>query len=127
MIDAISTSKAPEAIGPYSQAVRVGNTIYLSGQLPIDPANGEIMTNNEEAQAKQAMKNIQAILGEVNLSFNDIVKTTIYIRDMDRFSTVNKVYESFFGDHYPARSTVEVSNLPKDALVEIEAVAHISK
>lgn len=125
MIKAISTSKAPEAIGPYSQAVRVGDTVYLSGQLPIDPSDGEMVANDAEIQARQVMKNIQAILAAMNLNTGNIAKTTIFIQNIDHFPVINEVYSSFFDNNYPARSTVEASNLPKGALVEIEAVAKI--
>ena len=118
----ISTPKAPAAIGPYSQAVRVGAALYTSGQLELDPATGSL-PEGVEAQTRQSLTNIGAILDAAGYAVADVVKTTVFIRSMDDFARVNAVYSAFFGDHKPARSCVEVSRLPKDGLVEIEVVA----
>ena len=118
----ISTPKAPAAIGPYSQAVRVGAALYTSGQLGLDPVTGTL-PEGVEAQTRQSLSNIGAILDAAGYAVTDVVKTTVFIRSMDDFACVNAVYSAFFGDHKPARSCVEVSRLPKDGLVEIEVVA----
>ena len=118
----IHSQNAPAAIGPYSQAIQAGNTVYVSGQLPIDPATGA-MPEGIAAQATQSMKNIQAILAEAGMEMKDIVKTTILLADLAGFGEVNEVYGSFFTGDYPARACYQVARLPKDALVEIEAVA----
>ena len=119
----IITKKAPAAIGPYSQAVKANNLLYLSGQLPIDPETGDIAANDIVTQSRQVLKNIKAILDEEGLAINQVLKTTIFIKNMDQFSLINEEYKFFFKDHKPARSTVEVSRLPKDVLIEIEAIA----
>lgn len=118
----IVTDKAPAAIGPYSQAIAANGMVYTSGQLPVDPATGT-MPDGVEEQTEQAMKNVLAILEEAGLGARNIVKTTVFIKNMQDFSKINAVYEKFFKEGYPARSCVEVARLPKDALVEIEAVA----
>ena len=125
MTKVISTSKAPAAIGPYSQAIQVGNLLFVSGQLAIDPKTGTIVEGDIVGQTKQVMKNIESILEEAKAGLDNIVKTTIFIKDMDQFPAVNEVYASFLSKHFPARSTVEVSRLPKDALIEIEVIANI--
>ncbi len=122
MKSVIVTDKAPAAIGPYSQAIAVNGMLYTSGQLPVDPATGT-MPGSIEEQTEQSLKNVLAILGEAGLGAKNIVKTTVFIKNMQEFSKMNAVYEKFFQDGYPARSCVEVARLPKDALVEIEAVA----
>ena len=120
----ISTSNAPAAIGPYSQAVDSGaGLVFLSGQLPLDPATGAFPEGGIQAQTRQSLANIRAILDEAGFQPTDVVKTTVFIKDMDDFPTVNAVYAAFFGDHKPARSCVEVARLPRDGLVEIEFVA----
>ncbi len=118
----VSTEKAPAAIGPYSQAVLTGGLLLTSGQLGLDPETG-ILPEGVEAQAAQALENIGAILAEAGYERTDVVKTTIFIRNMGDFAAVNRIYAGFFGDHKPARSCVEVSALPKGGLVEIEATA----
>lgn len=118
----IQTSKAPAAIGPYSQAIRVNGFVYTSGQLGLDPETGELKDGVQE-QTHQAFKNIQAILKEEGLDLNHIVKTTVFLNDMNDFSAVNEVYATYFSGSFPARSAVEVARLPKDGLVEIEAIA----
>ena len=118
----IHTDKAPAAVGPYSQAVRAGNMLFTSGQLGMIPETGE-MADGVRAQAEQALKILGAILEEAGFEKTDVVKTTVFIRDMNDFAEVNRIYSAFFGDHKPARSCVQVSRLPKDGLVEVEAVA----
>ncbi|MBE9474273.1 MAG: RidA family protein [Chloroflexi bacterium] len=119
----ISTSNAPKAIGPYSQAVRVGRFVYTAGQIAIDPETSQFVEGGVAAQAEQVMKNLQAVLEAAGTSLDNVVKTTIFLRYMKDFSAVNEVYGKFFGAGKPARSTVAVSALPLKALVEIEAVA----
>ena len=118
----ICTDKAPVAVGPYSQAIRIGKMLFTSGQLGLVPETGA-MPEGIQAQAEQSLKNIGAVLTEAGYEKTDVVKTTVYIKDMNDFAAVNLIYAAFFGDHKPARSCVEVARLPKDGLVEIEAVA----
>ena len=118
----IHTDKAPAAVGPYSQAIRIGNLLLTSGQLGLDPAAG-VLPEGIAAQAEQSLKNIDAILSEAGFAKTDVVKTTVFIRNMGDFRTVNEIYAAYFGDHKPARSCVEVSALPKGGLVEIEVIA----
>ncbi len=118
----INTEKAPAAIGPYVQAILAGNTLYSSGQLGLVPGTGAL-PEGVEAQTRQSLANIGAILDEAGFAPTDVVKTTVFIKDMGDFPAVNAVYAEFFGDHRPARSCVEVARLPKDGLVEIEFVA----
>ena len=118
----INTDKAPAAVGPYVQAILAGNTLFSSGQLGLVPATGEL-PEGVEAQTRQSLANVQAILDEAGFAKSDVVKTTVFIRDMSDFATVNAIYADFFGDSRPARSCVEVARLPKDGLVEIEFVA----
>ena len=119
----ISTPKAPVAIGPYSQAIVVGDMIYTSGMIPIIPETGELETGDIKAQARQAIKNLVTLLEEAGSNASSVVKTTVFIKDMNDFASINEVYAEFFTDNYPARSCVEVARLPKDVLIEIEAVA----
>ena len=118
----ISTDKAPAAIGPYSQAVEAGGFIYASGQIPIDPATGNI-PEGIEAQAKQALTNVKNLIETAGLTLDDVVKTSVFIKDMGDFAKVNEIYATFFTKDYPARSCVEVARLPKDVLIEVEVVA----
>ncbi len=118
----VSTPNAPAAIGPYSQAVELNGTVYVSGQLPINPATGT-MPDGIEAQTRQSLENIGAILKEAGLGFNDIVKTTVFMADLSMFGAMNAVYAEFFPESKPARACFQVAALPKAALVEIEAVA----
>ena len=120
---AINTEKAPKAIGPYSQAIQVGNLIYTSGQLPIDPTTGAFPEGGIKEQTRQSLRNIQAILEEAGLTMSNVVKTTVFLADMNDFADMNAVYAEFFTQPYPARSAVAVKTLPKNALVEIEVVA----
>lgn len=119
----ITTSKAPPAIGPYSQAIRVGRFVYTAGQIAIDPATSQFVPGDVSAQAEQVMKNLTAVLAAAGTSLDNVVKTTIFLRFIKDFGAVNEVYGQFFGDGKPARSTVAVSALPLKALVEIEVVA----
>ena len=121
----ISTTKAPSAIGPYSQAIQVGNLIYTSGQIPINPATGSFVEGGIKEQTRQSLLNVKAILGEAGLTMGNVVKTTVFMADMNDFADMNAVYAEFFAEPYPARSAVAVKTLPKGALVEIEVVAGI--
>lgn len=121
--EAIKTDNAPSAIGPYSQAVKVGNTIYISGQLPINPDTGSFTGPDIASQTRQSLENIRAILLSVDADMENIVKTTVLLKDINDFTEMNEVYAEFFTGIYPARVAYEVSCLPKDARVEIEAVA----
>ncbi|WP_188207565.1 RidA family protein [Alkalibacillus aidingensis] len=118
-----STEHAPAAIGPYSQAVEVDNLVFISGQIPLDPKTMEIISDDVEEQAKQVMKNLGAILQEAGLNYTNLVKTTILLNSMDDFAKVNDIYASFLEEPYPSRAAFEVSRLPKDVKVEIEAIA----
>ncbi|MCR5108746.1 MAG: RidA family protein [Lachnospiraceae bacterium] len=118
----ISTDKAPAAIGPYSQAIKVNGLIYTSGMIPVIPKTGEI-AEGIEAQARQAFSNIRALIENSGSSMDKVIKTTVFIKDMDDFAKINEIYSEFFREPYPARSCVEVARLPKDVLLEIEAVA----
>ena len=118
----IQTSLAPEAIGPYSQAIVAGNLIFCSGQIALTPA-GKFLEKTVAEQTKQVLENLQNVLKAANSDFSKVVKTTIYLKSIEDFATVNEVYAEFFSEWKPARATVEVSNLPKNALVEIEAIA----
>ena len=120
---AISTNKAPGAIGPYSQGIRVGNMVFTSGQLPVDPSTGEFAEGGIEAQTRQSLTNVQAVLEAAGLTMSNVVKTTVFLSDMNDFAVMNGVYAEFFSEPYPARSAVAVKTLPKGAMVEIEAVA----
>lgn len=119
----VSTDKAPAAIGPYSQAVLAGDMIFLSGQLPIDPATGSFPEGGVSAQTRQSLANVKAILEEAGFSTGDVVKTTVFLADMGDFSAMNEVYKEFFSAPFPARSAIAVKDLPKGALVEIECIA----
>lgn len=118
----IHTEKAPGAIGPYSQAIQVGELVYTSGQLPVNPETGAISEDVKE-QAKQSLENVKAILEEAGTSMDKIFKTTVFIKEMNDFAAINEVYGEFFAEPFPARSCVEVARLPKDAKVEIEVIA----
>ena len=121
----ISTEKAPAAIGPYSQAIQVGNLVYTSGQIPIDPATGMIVKGGIKEQTLQSLTNVKAILEEVGLTMSNVLKTTVFMADMGDFADMNSVYAGFFTEPYPARSAVAVKTLPKGALVEIEVIAEV--
>lgn len=132
MKTAIATPDAPPALGPYSQGVKVGDSIYVSGQLPIDPKSGQIVSGGIGAQTEQVLLNIREILEEAEAALKDVVKITIFLKDLGNFAEVNRVYEMFFPNTefspivLPARSTVEVSRLPRDAEIEIDAIAILS-
>lgn len=119
----ISTDSAPAAIGPYSQGVVVGEFLFLSGQIPLDPLSGEMVKGGIEAQTQRVMENLRGILEAQGLGFESLVKTTIFLTNMKEFSKVNEIYGSYFSENPPARSTVEVSRLPREAAIEIEGVA----
>jgi len=120
----ISTTAAPAAIGPYSQAVRIGNLVFTSGQIPLTP-EGELVQGGIEEQTHQVFRNLQAVLAEAGCGLQDVVKATVFLKDMNEFAAFNAVYASYFGDHKPARSTVEVARLPRDVRVEIELIAAV--
>lgn len=122
MIKSIYTDKAPQVVGPYSQAIISGDMVFCSGQIGIDPETGNL-AEGIKAQTEQVMKNLGSVLKAAGLSFDNVVKTTIFITDVNTYATVNEIYASFFNEHKPARSTVAVASLPKAALVEIEMIA----
>ncbi|MFC1991457.1 RidA family protein [Chloroflexota bacterium] len=119
----VSSDAAPPAVGPYSQAIRAGSFLFLSGQLPLDPESGKITGDDIETQTKQAINNMQAILSATGLSLSNVVKTTVFLKDIQDFSRMNTVYKEYFNQDAPARSCFEVANLPMNALVEIESIA----
>lgn len=123
MKEIINTDKAPAAIGPYSQAIKIGGLLFLSGQIPFDPATMEVVPGCIACQVEQVMKNTKNILESQGLDFSDVIKTTVFIKDMNDFSRVNDVYAKYFNQNPPARSCVEVARLPKDVLVEMECIA----
>lgn len=118
----VKTDQAPGAIGPYSQGIDLGNMIFFSGQIPLNPQTGE-MPEGIVAQAKQALENVKGLLGSQGLDFSHVVKTTVFLDNMDDFNTVNEIYAQYFVEPYPARSAVEVAKLPKGALIEVEVIA----
>lgn len=119
----LATDKAPRAIGPYSQAVRSGNTIYTSGQIPLDPATNEIVEGDFETMTRRVFENLKAVLESGGASFSNVVKATVFLKSMSDFQALNGVYAEYFGDHKPARSTVAVADLPKGVSVEIDLIA----
>lgn len=123
MKEVIATNQAPAAIGPYSQAIKAGNMLFISGQIPVDPATGEVVEATIQAQAARSLTNIQNILAQAGGSMDNVVKTTVFLKNMDDFVEMNRVYKTFFTTDCPARSAVQVAKLPKDVLVEIEAIA----
>jgi 2-iminobutanoate/2-iminopropanoate deaminase len=123
-IEKINTQRAPAAIGPYSQAVRTGDYLFFSGQIPLDPVSGNIVGQDAETQTRQVLKNIEAVLEAAGLAADRVLKTTVYLADLQDFAAVNKVYAEYFGEAKPARATVQVTALPKGALVEIEGIAY---
>jgi len=123
--EVIATEQAPRAIGPYSQAIRAGNLLFCSGQIPIDPATGEFVSGGVAEQTEQVMRNLSALLSAGHSSLKQVVKTTVFLADMDDFTAMNEVYGRFFGENPPARATVQAARLPRDARVEIEAIAII--
>ena len=124
MKEVISTKNAPGAIGPYSQGIKIGNLVFTSGQIPLNPANGEMAETIEE-QTKQALDNIKAILEESGTCMDNVIKTTVFLTDLNDFTKMNDIYATYFIGEKPARSAIEISKLPKDAKIEIEAIATI--
>jgi 2-iminobutanoate/2-iminopropanoate deaminase len=122
----VETPLAPKPVGPYSQAVIAGNLVFASGQIAIDPATGELAENNIQEQTKQVFENIGAVLQAAGTDFSNVVKTTVFLKNMNDFPAMNEIYQSYFAANSPARSTVEVGRLPKDVLIEIECIAEIS-
>ena len=125
MKETISTENAPGAIGPYSQAVKAGNLIFCSGQIPLDPQTGEFVSEEIAEQTRQVLKNLSAVLEAAETSLNNVVKTTVFLADMNDFAQMNEVYAEFFSENKPARATVQAARLPRDARVEIECIAVI--
>ena len=125
MKQVIHTDSAPAAIGPYSQAIRTGDLLFVSGQVPIDPATGTVVEGDISVQAHQSLCNLKAILNAAGTNMGAVVKTTVFLADMNDFAAMNKVYAQFFQEPFPARSAVQVGRLPKDAKVEIEAIAQL--
>lgn len=119
----IATDKAPAALGPYSQAILAGDTLYASGQVPIDPATGNLVGDSIEAQAKQVFDNLRQVLAAADMDFANVVKTTVFLTDLANFGTVNEIYAEYFVEPYPARSCVQIAALPKGSLLEVELVA----
>lgn len=123
--DIVATDRAPRAIGPYSQAVRAGDLVFASGQIPIDPATGEFVAGGIAEQTEQILRNLTAVFEAAGVGLNQVVKTTVFLADMDDFTAMNEVYGRFFGEEPPARATVQAARLPRDARVEIEAIATV--
>lgn len=121
--EVIHTNDAPAALGPYSQAIKAGNLLFVSGQVPLVPETMEVVEGDVQAQTAQSLKNLKAILAESGADFSNVVKTTVFIKDMNEFAQINEVYAEFFGENKPARACVEVARLPKDVKVEIEVIA----
>jgi 2-iminobutanoate/2-iminopropanoate deaminase len=121
-LETIHSEYAPKAVGPYSQAVRAGDFIFLSGQIPLNPETMEIVEGGITEQANQVLVNLKAVLAAAGANFNQVVKATVFLKDMNNFADFNAVYEKFFTEHKPARSTIEVARLPKDSMIEIELV-----
>ena len=125
MRQGVSTPSAPAAIGPYSQAIRAGNLLFLSGQIPLDPATGNLVEGGVEAQTRQVFKNIEEILKAGGTSFDGVLSATVYLADMNDFARVNEIYATYFSSPAPARATVQVARLPKDCKVEIQVIASL--
>ena len=125
MKQVIHTDSAPAAIGPYSQAIQIGDLLFVSGQVPIDPSTGAIVEGDIKAQAQQSLNNLKAILNAAGTNMGAVVKTTVFLADMNDFAAMNEVYAQFFQEPFPARSAVQVARLPKDAKVEIEAITQL--
>jgi len=125
MKEIISTSNAPAAIGPYSQAIKAGNLLFISGQVPLDPATGAVVEGDITVQTRRVLDNVKAILTEAGADFSNVVKTTVFLRDMNDFVPMNRVYAEYYPENCPARSAVQVARLPKDVSVEIETIAYL--
>ncbi len=121
----VSTPQAPAAIGPYSQAIRSGNLVFASGQIPLDPASGQVVPGDVTAQTERVLNNLAAILRAAGSDLSRVLKTTVYLRDLEDFGKMNEIYAKFFGENPPARATVQVSRLPKDVSVEIDLIAEV--
>ena len=121
--EVINTTKAPAALGPYSQAIKAGNTIYVSGQIPLIPETMEIISDDVQEQTKQSLENVKAVLEAAGATLNDVVKASVFIKDMNDFAKINEIYATYFTENNPARACVEVARLPKDVKVEIEVIA----
>jgi 2-iminobutanoate/2-iminopropanoate deaminase len=121
----IQTSSAPQAIGPYSQGVRCGSLVFISGQIPLDPVSGQLVSGDIEAQTHQVLRNLKAVVEASGSALEKVAKTTIFLKDMGQFQIVNEIYGSYFKPPYPARATVEVARLPKDVMVEIDCIAQV--
>ncbi|MCC0631635.1 MULTISPECIES: RidA family protein [Clostridioides] len=121
--EVLHTNDAPAALGPYSQAIKAGNLLFVSGQVPLVPETMEVVEGDVQAQTAQSLKNLKAILAESGADFSNVVKTTVFIKDMNEFGAINEVYAEYFGENKPARACVEVARLPKDVKVEIEVIA----
>ena len=119
--------EAPKAIGPYSPALKIGNLVFTSGQLPVDPITGEFDSDDIEAQTRRSLENLKAVLKPYSIDLKDVVKVTIFLKDMNNFSRVNSIYGQYFTKEFPSRSCIEVARLPKDAQIEIEAIAYCDK
>ena len=124
-LEIVYTKNAPEAIGPYSQAIKVGNLLFTSGMIPIDPATNTLVEGGIEVQAERALENVKALLEASGTSLDKVVKTVVFIKNMDDFAKVNEIYAKYFTENFPARSCVEVARLPKDVLIEMEAIAEV--
>ena len=123
--EVIASSGAPAALGPYSQAIRSGNLVFVSGQIPLDPATGKVVDGGIDLQTERVLKNLAAVLGEAGSSLDKVLKTTVYLRDLADFGGMNEVYAKFFGETPPARATVEVARLPRDVSIEIDLIAEV--
>ena len=122
-MEVIATTNAPKALGPYSQAIKAGNTIYVSGQIPLIPETMEIISDDVQEQTKQSLENVKAVLEAAGATLNDVVKASVFIKDMNDFAKINEIYATYFTENKPARACVEVARLPKDVKVEIEVIA----
>ncbi len=120
----IKPTKSPAAVGPYNHAVRFGNLLFCAGQIPIEPATGNLISGDIKAQTERVLENVKAILDDQNLTFENVVKSTVFLTDLANFASMNEVYGRYFTDNFPARSTIQVAGLPKGASVEIEVIAH---
>jgi 2-iminobutanoate/2-iminopropanoate deaminase len=123
---AISPAGAPKAVGPYSVAIRIGDFLFASGQIPLDPSSGALVTGGIETQTERVLENIRVVLADQGLSFGNVVKTTVFLTNLGEFAQMNEVYARYFAEPFPARSTVQVAGLPKGAAVEVEIIAHFS-
>lgn len=126
-LNSVHTEAAPQAIGPYSQAMISGNLVFTAGQIPLDPKTGDLVGGDIRQQTTRVLENLKALLEAAGASLQSVVKTTVFLADMSEFASMNEVYASYFGDHKPARSTIQAARLPRDVRVEIEAIAQVSR